>query len=133
MRSYIDFELWDKKKVVGSLSVSNKTGLCAVFLLPEYRGQGLAIQLYEAALKDLSYLRSDLLLTKGSNLIWAALWRSHGVRLNVAGHRVDIVGWEKLANFWWPIVLTDSGRRSLRWLRNHFEQADDAYFEVGEN
>lgn len=101
-------------KVVGNLTMGMTHGfVSSSIVMPEFKGQGLGLALYEAALKVYGHLNSSIDLSVGSSLIWKTLVERHNGCLVVphienyvirSTTDVKVIGWKQGGKFWWPLV-----------------------------
>jgi GNAT superfamily N-acetyltransferase len=81
---------------------------------PEFQGQGLGLQMYEAAIANLGQLASSVDLSVGSSYIWRKLSEKYKVTFIVESKgkkEIKIVGWEVLKNITYPIFLDAEGNK----------------------
>ena len=112
--------------VVGNLTMGVAPGFVSSSVVePEFKGKGIGLALYEAALKHYGVLFSSTDLSVGSAMIWKSLVEKYDGSLIVplidnfivkSKVEVKIVGWRQSGKFWWPLVSKQSKPVSLQAL-----------------
>jgi GNAT superfamily N-acetyltransferase len=95
------------------------------YVAPKFQGLGLGRMLYDAAIKDMGKLASDMNLSQFSSSLWASLAKTYrvvyhfpkGLGPNGKAMDVKIVGWEKIGKMTYPVFkMQDGSTKTLKQL-----------------
>ena len=105
--AYVAFS---ESKVAGILCLgSNQHSVTVSSVSDKYKGQGIGMRLYQAALIDRKVLRSSTSLSVGSTAAWAYLCKMYKGCIVTGKLRVPIAGYKLINGYTIPLVKNLSG------------------------